>query len=403
MKKLNLLIVIMLLFFIQILPQNWPTAPEVWSEPVLLDSVFNVPYKWHEAPALTPNLDTIYFAKGSIWCSVKSNGRWETPEQLNLNINPNGVYTRNCSISKDGKRLYFSGWGGYGGWDLWYSDWDTLTNDWGPRYNMGPAINSASVDLYLYEVNKDTIYTTSDVGFPNYFIYDNKKEQWVKVDSFWNHQLGGAEMMGLSLTKNKKKMYFGKFRNEKEWSLDLCVCYWDTVINYWGDVKYLNINTKCIIVGNLKRRGAECYPWISKNGKILIFSSNRDVSLEPDSSNTTSLYISYLLIDENGDTVTTVSKNETPNIKSFTLEQNYPNPFNPSTIINYSVFENGNIRLVVYDALGKKITELVNEYKLKGNYTLHFNARKYNLASGSYYYQLIQDGKYEVKKMILTK
>ena len=36
-------------------------------------------------------------------------------------------------------------------------------------------------------------------------------------------------------------------------------------------------------------------------------------------------YISYLLIDENGDTVTVVDKKETPVIKNFTLEQNYPN------------------------------------------------------------------------------
>ncbi len=106
MKKLNLLIVFML-FCIQILPQNWTTAPEVWSEPVLLDSVFNVPYNWIEAPSLTPNFDTIYFAMANIYRSVKNNGKWEKPILLNTNINPGVVYTRDCSISRNSRRLYF--------------------------------------------------------------------------------------------------------------------------------------------------------------------------------------------------------------------------------------------------------------------------------------------------------
>jgi len=93
--------------------------------------------------------------------------------------------------------------------------------------------------------------------------------------------------------------------------------------------------------------------------------------------------------------------NESP--KTFSLSQNYPNPFNPSTTINYSVVDNGNVKLVVYDALGRKITELVNEYKPKGNYTITFDAGKYNLASGVYFYQLVQNQNLTVKKMILTK
>ena len=83
-------------------------------------------------------------------CSVQINGKWKEPVKLNLNINPGGTATRNCSISQDGKRLYFSGWGGYGGWDLWYSDWNDTTNDWSPAINMGPEINSNFLEkLYL--------------------------------------------------------------------------------------------------------------------------------------------------------------------------------------------------------------------------------------------------------------
>jgi len=408
MKKLMLLIVIMFLFVVQILPQDrlkvppdWPIAPEVWSEPVLLDSVFIYPFSNIESSALTPNFDTIYFAKGALYSSVKTNGNWEKPKKLNSNINQ-GVEVRDCSISKDGRRLYFSGHGGYGAWDIWYSDIDSNTNDWGPGYNMGPQINSASNDAYFYEVSKDTAYVLQCWTMINYYIYNNQINQWSKIDSFWYHPLGGVNMYGVSITKNKKKMYFGRQRYD-DWGFDIGVCYWDSLSNEWGNMYDLNINTKRIKVDNLYRRGAEAYPWISGDGKKMVFASNRDASLEPDSSNAASLYISYLLIDENGDTVTTVEDKAGSQPKDFTLQQNYPNPFNPATTINYSIKNDGYVKLIIYDSIGRKITELVNEFENKGEYTIHFDSQKLKLASGTYYYQLIHNNDYLVKKMMLTK
>ncbi len=402
MKKLFLICVFMFLFAIQILPQNWPTAPEVWSEPVLFDSILSRSYECIESSSLTPNFDTIYFSTTCIYRSVKVNGKWSKSVKLNSYINPPNSGVRDCSISRDGRRLYFSGYGGYGSWDLWYSNLDSVTNDWGPGYNMGPQINSSGNDAYIYEVNKDTLYVLQNITSLNYYSFNKKINQWCKIDSFPHHPLGGPFMFGVNLTKDKKKMYFG-IKRFNEWSLDLCVCYWDTTINYWGNVYYLNTNTERIKVGNTYKRGEECYPWISEDGKKLVFASNRDVSLHPDSSNYSTLYISYLLIDENGDTVTSVDKNETPAIKSFTLEQNYPNPFNPNTIIKYTIAKEGNIKIIVYDSIGRKITELVNDYKNEGQYQINFETQKYKLASGVYYYQLICGENYLVKKMILSK
>ncbi len=103
-----------------------------------------------------------------------------------------------------------------------------------------------------------------------------------------------------------------------------------------------------------------------------------------------------------GDT-TVVSVDEPINITKFELSQNYPNPFNPSTIINYSIPESGFVNLIVYDILGRKITELVNDYKTIGNYSVLFEPQKYGLASGVYCYQ-IKSGKFNaVKKMIYAK
>ncbi len=85
----------------------------------------------------------------------------------------------------------------------------------------------------------------------------------------------------------------------------------------------------------------------------------------------------------------------------FLLGQNYPNPFNPSTTIEYSIPEAGNVNLQVYNALGEELTELVNEYKKAGHYKINFEAK--NVPSGVYLYK-IESGKYnDVKKMILLK
>ncbi|MDP4173318.1 MAG: T9SS type A sorting domain-containing protein, partial [Bacteroidota bacterium] len=85
----------------------------------------------------------------------------------------------------------------------------------------------------------------------------------------------------------------------------------------------------------------------------------------------------------------------------FTLEQNYPNPFNPSTTIKYSIPVSGNIKLSVYNILGKEVLTLVNGYKEVGTYLVQLNAS--SLPSGIYVYS-IQSGQYrESKKMTILK
>ena len=85
----------------------------------------------------------------------------------------------------------------------------------------------------------------------------------------------------------------------------------------------------------------------------------------------------------------------------FNLEQNYPNPFNPSTNIRFSVPYKMKVRINVYDIMGRKIAELINEKKSAGTYEVNFAAK--NLSSGVYIYQLEYSGKVISKKMLLIK
>jgi len=90
----------------------------------------------------------------------------------------------------------------------------------------------------------------------------------------------------------------------------------------------------------------------------------------------------------------------------YSLQQNFPNPFNPSTVIRYSVPEQGDIKLEVFDITGKLVRTLVNTFRLSGNYETVWNGRDdrgMNVPSGVYIYKL-QAGKFsESKKMLLIK
>ena len=88
-------------------------------------------------------------------------------------------------------------------------------------------------------------------------------------------------------------------------------------------------------------------------------------------------------------------------ITEFRLEQNYPNPFNPLTTINYQIPEEGLVKLVVYDVLGKEVSILLNEAKKSGSYKVEFDGS--NLSSGIYFYKLIINNFVDTKKLVLLK
>lgn len=86
---------------------------------------------------------------------------------------------------------------------------------------------------------------------------------------------------------------------------------------------------------------------------------------------------------------------------NFTLEQNYPNPFNPATRIKFAIPRQENVDLMVYDILGRKVAELVNETLNAGNYNVNFDGS--TLSSGMYVYKITAGSYAESKKMLMIK
>ncbi|MFA5831878.1 MAG: T9SS type A sorting domain-containing protein [Bacteroidota bacterium] len=105
--------------------------------------------------------------------------------------------------------------------------------------------------------------------------------------------------------------------------------------------------------------------------------------------------LSYKLI------VTDVCKNDGMIATVYSLSQNYPNPFNPTTTIRYSLPSSANVKLSVYDLLGREIATLVNEEQSAGWKEVQWNAK--NVSSGIYFYKLQAGSFVETRKMLLVR
>ena len=91
--------------------------------------------------------------------------------------------------------------------------------------------------------------------------------------------------------------------------------------------------------------------------------------------------------------------NQTP--VEYALLGNYPNPFNPTTKINYSLPQDGEVLLKVFDTLGRDVATLVNGFVNSGKHDVVWDGTNY--ASGIYFYSITFNGKTLNKKMLLMK
>ncbi len=166
---------------------------------------------------------------------------------------------------------------------------------------------------------------------------------------------------------------------------------------------------------NFQNTGASLsYGYVS--GKIIPCSGFLKVIVS-DSSTNVAYVRSYLPVMENQDRTNghidysyTINSNTVAAVEkaaefplNFSLMQNYPNPFNPSTIIKYEIPVPCTVQLIVYDILGRELVTLLNQYTQKGTYNVLFNAQKYSLAGGIYFYRISADNYTKCMKMIYLK
>lgn len=91
---------------------------------------------------------------------------------------------------------------------------------------------------------------------------------------------------------------------------------------------------------------------------------------------------------------------------SYSLYQNYPNPFNPNTTIDYSLPNESDVTITIYDMLGKKINQLISQKQPSGKHSIQWNRKDIDgnpVSAGIYLYQIQAGDFVQTKKMVLMK
>lgn len=109
---------------------------------------------------------------------------------------------------------------------------------------------------------------------------------------------------------------------------------------------------------------------------------------------------------EAGDQQDRVAKSAAGLPEEFALHTNYPNPFNPTTTIRFDLPEASDVRLEVYDMMGRRVATLINGQMSAGRYEATWNALSdsgSHVASGVYLYSM-QAGSFKATyRMVLMK
>ena len=95
-----------------------------------------------------------------------------------------------------------------------------------------------------------------------------------------------------------------------------------------------------------------------------------------------------------------IANSSTSNPNQFEL-LNFPNPFNPTTKISFSIPQKSQIRIKVFDVLGREVANLADGVYEVGKYEVTFDASK--LPSGVYFYNLTTGNNSISRKMLLVK
>ena len=156
-------------------------------------------------------------------------------------------------------------------------------------------------------------------------------------------------------------------------------------------------------------------------GEISVINTNKDLTLNYTVNIHPGDYMEWVLITDSGEeyiltgtdeivlnqgtTVMTLTKRAILP-QEYTLHQNYPNPFNPVTSLSYNLPEQAQVTLIVYDLMGRKITQLINTIQEAGYKSVQWNATDTfgkPVSAGVYLYQ-IQAGEFvQTRKMVLLK
>lgn len=158
-----------------------------------------------------------------IYVSEYMNDEWRQIKKLSANVNHPIYWDSQPTVSADGNTIYFASDrpGGYGGIDIYSTQRDVKTGEWGVPKNAGPRVNTRGDEKTPFiHSDSETLYFSSDghFGFGGYdifFIRKNDKKEWLEAENIGSPINTEADDTGFFVSRDSKTGYFFSFDEGK--------------------------------------------------------------------------------------------------------------------------------------------------------------------------------------------
>ena len=340
-----------------------------WSEPVRRLSTSQVTHYYQESNLKNYYVSTIF--SGSSLRNVailQINGTDTTLKTLGQPINTN-MDESDFFIARDESYMIHARHTASLAADLFIS-YKKTDGSWTNSKTLGPQVNVPSPSweygCYVTKDNKYLFFTRGGNALSSYYIY------WVRIDNL--------------IDSLKHTNFVPYLKNQIPNQTDTV----GHLFNYsFPDSTFIDDDGNNTLTYTATLYDNSPLPsWLTFNPGTRTFSGTPtavgSLSIKVTATDTANASVScfFTLNIENS---VSIRKLEGQIINNYKLYQNYPNPFNPSTIIRYSLLNNSNVSIKLYDILGKEITTLVNTFQSRGLYEINLDMNYLNMASGIYF------------------
>jgi len=247
----------------------------------------------------------------------------------------------------------------------------------------------------IYKVNtNDGSFSDLDFGGANGLLFDEANNRLLYTD---DTPVTGSQISAIDLATNTSSVLIAN--PNFQWLDGLTV---DHMGNYyvsaWSDNKIYRYdpNFTSSILASSEHPNITGTP--HSGAADIFYDQVNDILAVPNFTANTVDFIPFTQLSTND--------NEVSIPKEFSLHQNYPNPFNPNTTIFYDVSRESNVKVTVFDLLGREIIKLVDQVEPAGSRSVIWDGKDDNgtlVNAGVYIYQIEAEGFIQTKKMVLLK